>query len=247
MPLAVGAGRLPPVNPVDLQERFARVRDRVAEAAIHAGREPDAVTVVAVTKGHPVATVRAVLEAGFTHIGENRVSAAAAKRLELADADASWHLVGHLQRNKAARAVDTFDRVDSVDSVRLAQKLSSIIEGAEREQLEVLVQVNASGEASKYGVELDDAAATVAGIAELPGLRVAGLMTMAPYGAGDRMLSDVFRATRECLEACRRAAPGRVGAELSMGMSEDFEIAIHEGATQVRLGTALLGERPGTE
>jgi pyridoxal phosphate enzyme (YggS family) len=234
------------VNQSELQDRVDAARGAVAEAAGRAGRAPGDVEILPVTKGFPAAVVRAVVQAGFRAIGENRVGEAEAKRAELTDledAGLAWHMIGHLQRNKAARAVELFDRIDSLDSLRLARRLDAVAASAGRTELPVLVQVNASGEASKGGFSIDGVVEAVREIRTLERLRVQGLMTMAPFEASEAELRDVFGRTRRGLEACRAELPGLDARELSMGMSGDFEIAVEEGATQVRLGTALLGER----
>jgi len=235
------------VNPSELQDRVDAVRAAVAEAARRAGREPGDVEILPVTKGFPAGAIRAVVDGGFHAVGENRVGEAEAKKanlVDLADAGLAWHMIGHLQRNKAARAVELFDRIDSMDSLRLARRLEAVAESAGRPELPVLVQVNASGESSKGGFPVEGAAAAVRDIHALPRLRVAGLMTMAPLDASEAELHAVFARTRRALETCRQEIAGLDAFELSMGMSGDFEIAVEEGATQVRLGTALLGERP---
>ncbi|HSM07683.1 MAG TPA: YggS family pyridoxal phosphate-dependent enzyme [Gemmatimonadota bacterium] len=234
------------MNESELRERTEEVRAAVAEAARRAGRDPSDVDILPVTKGFPASVVRLVVGAGFSAVGENRVGEAERKHEELGDlaADVSWQMIGHLQRNKAARAVGLFDRIGSVDSLRLARRLSADAESIGRAELPVLVQVNASGEASKGGFDVAAAVEAVGAIHAMPRLRVRGLMTMAPFEASEGELREVFGRTRRCLEACRERLSGFDGSELSMGMSGDFEIAVEEGATQVRLGTALLGERP---
>lgn len=227
-----------------LLERIAEVRNRIEAAAARAGRDPGNVAVLPITKGHPAATVGAVAEAGFDRVGENRVGEAERKRAELDDLAVAWHMVGHIQRNKAARAVALFDVVESVDSLRLARRLAAEVERAGRGPLPVLVQVNASGEQSKGGFDADDATGPIAEICGLPGLRVAGLMTMAPYTDDGAALRGAFRGTRACLERCRQEVSGFEGTVLSMGMSNDFELAVEEGSTELRLGTVLVGERP---
>ena len=212
-------------------------------AALQAGRDATSVSVLPVTKGFPAVILRDVAAAGFQEVGENRVAEVIAKSEVLNELALSCHMIGHLQRNKVVSAVQLFDRIDSVDSLRLARRLDTVVADIDRVDLAVLVQVNASGEASKGGFPVSEAVETVAQISELSGLRVEGLMTMAPFDADERTLHGIFRRTRECLEACQSQSSGFIGSELSMGMSGDFEIAIAEGATQVRLGTALLGER----
>lgn len=234
------------MNESELRERAAEVRAAVVEAAGRAGRDPAGVDILPVTKGFPASVVRLVVAGGFSAVGENRVGEAEEKRAESGGSatGVAWHMIGHVQRNKAARAVALFDRIDSVDSLRLARRLSAVAEGSGRAELPVLVQVNASGESSKGGFDVSAAVEAVAAIDVMPRLRVRGLMTMAPLEASEAELHAVFGRTRRCLESCRERLPTFDGSELSMGMSGDFEIAVEEGATQVRLGTALLGERP---
>lgn len=205
----------------------------------------DAVRIVAVTKGHPAAAVRAAAAAGLHDVGENRVQELDAKRTELESGDpgVQWHLIGHLQRNKARRAVQIFDRIHSIDSLRLAKELSA---EAVRSGIEVrgLVQVNTSGEGSKGGFDADHAFDEIAEVAALPSLVCEGLMTMAPLTDDERTLRATFAGARALLERCTREGIALRGTELSMGMSGDFEIALEEGSTMLRLGTILFGERP---
>lgn len=245
MPQPVTVSRLPAVNHEEIQERAARVLARVRRAAERTGRDPGDVALLPITKGHEASTLEAVAAAGFGRVGENRVAEAEAKRASLARLDLEWCMVGHVQRNKAARVIRTFDRVESVDSLRLASKLSAEVERAERAALPVLVQVNASGEATKGGFPVEAGSAQVAEVCKLPGLKVEGLMTMAPFVNDDELLRAVFRRTRELNERCRSEIDGYAGEVLSMGMSNDFELAVEEGSTELRLGTILVGERPG--
>jgi PLP dependent protein len=217
-----------------------RAEDRIAQALARAGRS-DAVKIVAVTKTHGPEAVRAAFAAGLTDCGENRVQELELKR-EADAAPVRWHLIGHLQRNKARRALPLVDVMHAVDSHRLAETLSSEAVAAGR-VLEALVQVNASGEETKGGFTVTSAAEDVARIAELPGLSIEGLMTMAPYTSDERVLRGVFAAVRELSDACRTATRRYSGRHLSMGMSNDFELAVEEGSTMVRLGTVLFGER----
>ena len=236
-----------------VRERLPRVRERVAAAAGRSGREPSEVRVVAVTKGHHAAAVRAAVAAGLRDLGENRVGELGNKLSFLRDAARSdpgwalpegvtWHMIGHVQRRQAGGAARFADLIHSVDSPRLAEKLSRI-GVAEGRRVPVLVQVNVSGEATKGGFPEAEALEGIAGVAALPGLRTEGLMTMAPYTSSEPTLRDTFRRTRLLLEAAA-GIEGLEGRELSMGMSNDFEIAIEEGSTMVRLGTTLFGERP---
>lgn len=183
------------------------------------------------------------MEAGFRAIGENRTAEAAAKREELGPLDLRWHMVGHLQRNKAAKAIETFDTIESVDSFRLAARLDRVAAQAGLPRLEVLVQVNTSGDPAKGGFSPDDAVEEIGRICALERLHVDGLMTMAPFTDEEGVLRRTFAATRRLLERCRTEVAGFGGTVLSMGMSNDFEVAVEEGATRLRLGTVLFGER----
>lgn len=220
-------------------ESLPRVRDRIAAALARTGRTDD-VIILPVTKGHPAAAVRAVAAAGLGRAGENRVQELESKRSELGGL-VEWHLIGHLQRNKARRALALSDVIHSLDSVRLADELAREAERAGT-TLRVYVQVNVSGEATKGGFEPEEAPAEVARIAGLPGLAVEGLMTMAPFTDDLAVQRKTFAAARSLLEQCAAAAP-EIGRGLSMGMSNDYEVAVEEGSTIVRLGTVLLGER----
>jgi len=221
----------------DLAERLAETRGRIAAAAARgSGQE---VTLVAVTKTHGLDAVNALRALGVTDVGENRVQEALPK-MDAAGPGLRWHLIGHLQRNKA-RAVDRFALVHSIDSVRLADAVASV--GRERGRaVPVLVQVNVSGEATKGGFEPGELDAAAAHVASLDGLHVQGVMTMAPFEAPESVLRATFSGARAALETVRRG--GNADArELSMGMSGDYEIAVEEGATIVRLGTVLFGAR----
>ena len=227
-----------------VEARLAQVRERIAAAAGRAGRDPDEVQILPVTKGHSVRAIEAMVDLGLGRIGENRVPEAEAKRAALgATPGVAWHLIGRLQRNKARRAARLFDVIESVDSVRLAATLSRIVGEEGLEPAEVLVQVNPSGEVAKAGVDADSAVEAVREICALPGLRVRGLMTMAPFTDDEAVLRPVFRAAAGLLGRCRTEVRGFRGDVLSMGMSNDFEIAVEEGSTRLRLGTVLLGER----
>lgn len=224
-----------------VRENLERVRERIEAARRRAGRTDD-VGIVAVTKTHPAETVEAALAAGLHRIGENRVQELEAKVAEVGRERAEWHLIGHLQRNKVRRAVPLFDLIHSIDSLRLAESLSLEAERSGRE-IHGLVQVNVSGEASKYGFAGAEAVEAVAQVAALEGIRVRGLMTMAPFTDEGSTLRRTFSRARELFEECERSIPEFEAVHLSMGMSNDYEIAVEEGATLVRLGTVLFGER----
>ena len=229
-----------------LGESLPRVLERIAAAAERSGREPGAVRIVAVTKGHPPEAVEAVLEAGLADVGENRVEELEGKALAFQGRGVQWHMVGHVQSRKASRAARLATILHSVDSIRLAGRLSRAAEGAGR-RLPVLVQVNASGEAAKGGFPAAgtsrEALEGIAEVSALPGLAAVGLMTMAPFTNDRAVVRATFRRTRELLEAAA-GIEGFDARELSMGMSNDFETAVEEGSTMVRLGTTLLGQRP---
>jgi pyridoxal phosphate enzyme (YggS family) len=230
------------MNVTKLQERVAEVEARIEAARSRSGRG-EAVTILGVTKGHPAGMVALAWEAGLRQVGENRVAELEAKRAEIT-VPVAWHLIGHLQRNKVRRVLGAFDLLHSLDTMRLAEVVSR---EAERAGVEVaaLVQVNASGEESKGGFKVEQGLDAVAGVAALPGIAVRGLMTMAPFTAPEAVLRSTFARTRALYDECARGVPGFVAEHCSMGMSNDYEIAVEEGSTLVRLGTVLFGERQG--
>jgi pyridoxal phosphate enzyme (YggS family) len=221
----------------DLPERLREVRDRI-DAAIGRGGHRQAVTIVAVTKTHGPDAVQAAIDAGLHDVGENRVQEALPK-MDAIQAPVRWHLIGHLQRNKA-RALPRFDLLHSLDSARLADAVNEV--GLqEGRPVEALVQVNVVGEETKGGFERAEWAAEAERLRGLSGIRVRGVMTMAPLDADERTLRTVFAGARDAREILRGA--GHDATELSMGMSNDYELAVEEGATLVRLGTILFGAR----
>lgn len=225
------------------QFRHARqaVEARISAAAARAGRDAASVTLVAVSKTVPVERLRAAVEAGLTVLGENRVQEAEGKAPSLPGV--RWHLVGPLQSNKARRAVGLFDVVESVDSPDLAARLDRLAtELRPGRPLEVLLQVNVDRDGAKAGFEPADLDAALPAILALPGIRVAGLMTIGRLVATPEEARPAFRALRELSERLRATHPS-LGAALSMGMSHDYEVAVEEGATIVRVGRALFGER----
>jgi len=235
----------------ELAGRLADVRGRIAAASVRAGRgrDPDAVLLVAVTKTLAPEVVRLAYALGLRDFGENRVQEAREKRLALALPEARWELIGHLQSNKAARAVELFDRVQSLDSERLAAALDGRAASLGR-TLPVLLEVNVSGEASKSGLAPAELGAVARAVVALPHLRPEGLMTVAPMVTDAEAARPVFRELRRLRDWLRDAVPtGPDGGwpHLSMGMSDDYTVAIEEGATIVRLGRALFGARPTTE
>jgi hypothetical protein len=221
----------------DLPARLAAVRERI-ERARQRGGHGQTVTIVAVTKTYGPDAPAAAWQAGLCDVGENRVQEAVAKMAQV-EVPLHWHLIGHLQRNKV-KQLDGIRLVHSMDSARLADALAA--HGTARGRpLDVLVQVNVSGEGTKGGYEPDSLAPEAERLLGLRGLVVRGVMTMAPFGASDATLHEVFGGARRCGEVLRSA--GHPATELSMGMSGDYEIAVEEGATLVRLGTILFGER----
>ncbi|MBW3552035.1 MAG: YggS family pyridoxal phosphate-dependent enzyme [Gemmatimonadetes bacterium] len=225
-----------------LEETLPAVRDRIGRAVERGGWGGE-VRIVAVTKGHPPDAAAAAVRAGLGLLGENRVQELGEKVGAVGRKAAEWHLIGHLQRNKARQALELFDLIQSVDSPRLARTLAAEAERAGR-VVRGLLQVNVSGEETKGGYEGGEVVDALGSMAEMSGLRIHGLMTMAPWTAEQAVLRRTFGAARRLLEDCLRQVPAALhGSELSMGMSNDFEIAIEEGATMVRLGTVLFGER----
>lgn len=227
-----------------LQSTLPGVRDAIARAAERAGREPGSVRLVAVTKGHPVEAIRAAVTAGLADIGENRVEALEERLPLIRELGATAHMIGHLQSRKAGRAAEVADLIHSVDSLRLGDRLSRAAEGSGRD-VPILLQVNTAGEESKSGVEPAEALDAVGALLELPGIDLRGLMTMAPFTGDEGTLRSAFGKLRHLHEEALRGVAGYRGSELSMGMSNDFAVAVEEGSTMVRLGTALFGERPG--
>lgn len=225
----------------EIKGRLAEIRDRIEGAKTRAGLTRE-VGIVAVTKTHPVEVLEAALAAGLECLGENRVQELAAKVEALGRDRCSWHLIGHLQRNKVRQAVPLLDLLHSIDSLRLAEALSAEAVRTGR-VVEGLVQVNTSGEASKYGLAPEEVVDVVGRMAELPGLRLTGVMTMAPFTSDESVLRRTFQGARELFERCGREVSGFEARHLSMGMSNDFEVAVEEGSTLVRLGTVLFGER----
>jgi len=225
----------------DLLEARDRVLERIADACARVGRDPADVTLVAVTKTVPAARVRAAVAAGLTTLGENRVQEGAAKRAEVEGA--TWHLIGPLQSNKARRALETFDTIETVESVELARRLDRLVgEGVATAPQPVLAQVNVDRDPAKAGFE---PAALEAGLDELlmlDHLAIRGLMTVGRLVDEPEDARPTFRALRALSERLRRRSD-RLGPELSMGMTDDYPVAVEEGATIVRVGRALFGAR----
>jgi len=229
-----------------VSERLERVRERINEACGRVGRDPAEVRIVAVTKGHPAEVIREALAAGLNIIGENRVQEAETKFAELADEvgnKAEWHLVGHLQRNKVRKALAMFSMIHSLDSLRLALEVEK--EGAKTQKLTpCLIEVNTSGEASKFGVSPNEVAGLVAEVLKCEHIKLIGLMTVGPLSEDKERIRRSFAMLRELRDRAENVF-GCYLPHLSMGMSDDFEIAVEEGATMVRLGRVLFGPRRG--
>ncbi|MGD0766289.1 MAG: YggS family pyridoxal phosphate-dependent enzyme [Dehalococcoidia bacterium] len=217
-----------------IAENLRRVQERIDAACRQAGRSPAEVTLVGISKSFPASAVVAAYAAGLRDMGENRVQEAAAKIPSAAAQGATprWHLVGHLQSNKVKTALELFDIIHSVDSLRLAQAISR----QATKPAPVLLEVNVSGEESKFGLRPEELAETLAQARSLPNVDVRGLMTVAPQVADAEAVRPVFRRLRELAQAL--GLP-----ELSMGMSDDFEVAVEEGSTMIRIGRAIFGPR----
>lgn len=228
-----------------MAERIANVRERIAQAALRSGRELADVALVAVTKAFPAEVVREAIACGLTVFGENRVQEARAKIPLIGRQGVSWHLVGHLQRNKVKYCFDLFDLIHSVDSVALAEEIDRRAEARDA-VMEVLIEVNVGGEGAKHGVAPEEALNLARAAGELKRVKVKGLMTMPPWVSDPEDNREHFRVLRQIRDDITRAGlEGVEMTELSMGMSSDFEVAIEEGATIVRIGTAIFGSREG--
>jgi pyridoxal phosphate enzyme (YggS family) len=248
----------------EMAENLAYVRERIDLAASRAGRRAEEITLIAVSKTHSARKIQELYEAGVRHFGENRVQERESKLAHLAGVDATWHMIGHLQKNKAARAAQLFDTIDSVDSAALAEKLdragtdfttedtentevrktrneSKVFASGNR--LRVLIEVKLDPEPAKSGVNDEELPRLVDAIMRLPRLELRGLMGVPPYFDDPEEARPYFRRLRELRDAVRAQMGPEILPVLSMGMSQDFEIAIEEGATEVRIGTALFGAR----
>lgn len=228
-----------------LTDNLASVRRRITQAALRSGRDPESVHLVTVSKTVPVERIREAKEAGAEVFGENKVQEAVRKIEVIGSGGCRWHFIGHLQKNKVKYVVGRFDLVHSVDSLELAEKLS--IESEKRGVVTpVLIQVNVSGEASKFGIDPQHLEDLLRQSGALSGIAVKGLMTIPPYTPDEEEARKHFVNLRALRDRMRKQnVPGVSLDELSMGMSHDFEIAIEEGATWVRVGTAIFGERTG--
>ncbi|HKV61757.1 MAG TPA: YggS family pyridoxal phosphate-dependent enzyme [Candidatus Acidoferrum sp.] len=226
-----------------VRENLERIQERIVAAAARAGRRAEEITLIGVSKTHPESAILEAYEAGIRHFGENRVQEWEGKRAGTEGLVATWHLIGHLQSNKTARAARIFHCVDSVDDFAIAQRLDRArAEASITSKLRVLIEVHIAPEEAKSGVEISELPLLAQRVAELPRLQLAGLMCIPPLVEDAERVRPYFRRLREL----RDELSGKLKSELpvlSMGMSHDFEVAIEEGATEVRVGTALFGSR----
>ncbi len=226
---------------MDLSANFNLVNERIAAACARAGRDPNSVRLLGVTKGQPPEVVSEAARLGLGWFGENKVQEAKAK-IPLCPPRLHWHYIGHLQTNKCRDAVELFEMIQSVDSLHLAQEINKRAEEAAK-RLPILLEVNIAGEASKFGYEPKRLVSELNQLNALPRLEIHGLMTIAPWTPDVEKVRPVFRRLRELKSGCEQVL-GAPLPHLSMGMTGDYEIAIEEGATIVRIGTALFGARP---
>ncbi len=227
---------------MNLKEKLKNTKDRIRKTALTCGRDPNSVHLVAVSKTVPTDRVKEAIDAGVAILGENYVQEARDKFNVLSMYPVSWHFIGHLQSNKAKYAVRLFDLIHSVDTLKLARELNKQAKKVNKVQ-NILIQVNISKEPSKSGADVENVASLIKDISILENLSVKGLMTMPPYFNNPEKVRPYFSALRNLRDQIRKALPGVVLDELSMGMTGDFEVAIAEGATLVRIGTAIFGER----
>jgi PLP dependent protein len=226
-----------------VRDNLHRIQERIARAAARVGRNADEITLIGVSKTHPAGAIREAFEAGVRHFGENRVQEWEGKRSGTEGLAATWHLIGHLQSNKAVRAAKLFHSIDSVDDLALAQRLDRArVEAGITGTLRVLIEVRVAPEETKTGAEIQDLPRLAEEIARLPRLKLAGLMCIPPFLEQAEKVRPHFRRLRELRDHLSKSL-GLALPVLSMGMSHDFEVAIEEGATEVRVGTALFGTR----
>ena len=226
-----------------IKERFENVQERIRAAAERAHRPPDEIQLIAISKTHGTALVLEALAAGVTDFGENRVQEAESKINEIGRDTARWHLVGHLQTNKARRAVELFDVIHSVDSVTLVERLERLCASMNRPELPVLVQIDLAGEQTKSGVDSASLPTLLDAFTGCDRVRLVGLMTLPPFFEDPECTRPFFTALRDLRDELKTQGHFHGPGELSMGMSNDFEVAIEEGATMVRVGTSIFGER----
>jgi hypothetical protein len=228
----------------NIGQNLQRIKERIAAAAASCGRSPDEITLLAISKTFPVDVISEAIDAGLRQFGENRVQEAESKILHFREIlELEWHLVGHLQSNKAKRAAELFDVVHSVDSIKVATKLSQTCQELEK-VISVLLQVDLGGEPTKSGAEAGRVKEIVEAVSNLKGIQLDGLMTIPPFSEDPGQSQPFYARLRELREMLESERPGCLGRKrLSMGMSHDFEVAIKEGATIIRIGTAIFGSR----
>ncbi|GCE47476.1 hypothetical protein EI42_01013 [Thermosporothrix hazakensis] len=231
------------LEPEELAHNIEQVRNRIAEAAQKANRPLEEITLIAVSKTKPVELVQLAFQQGLTHFGENRVQEALPKIATFHPEGIHWHMIGHLQSNKAGKVVEAFDMLQSVDSLHLAQVLERLAASREK-HLPILLEINIAGEASKAGMRPEESLSVAREIAAYPHLDIQGVMTVAPLVTNPEEVRPVFRALRELRDRLRDAVPQHSWHHLSMGMTDDYQVAIEEGATMVRIGRAIFGARP---
>ena len=227
---------------MDLKKRLENVNDRINKAALKCGRDPENIHLVAVSKTISTNRVKEAIELGVTILGENYVQEARDKFNVLGTYPVSWHFIGHLQTNKAKYAVRLFDLIHSVDTLKLARELDKQAKKVNKVQ-DILIQINVSKEPSKSGSDMENAANLIKDIVRLENLSVKGLMAMPPFFNNPEKARPYFIALRNLRDQIQKTLPGVALDELSMGMTGDFEVAIQEGATLVRIGTAIFGDR----
>jgi pyridoxal phosphate enzyme (YggS family) len=230
-----------------IQPRLEHVRERITNAAERSGRPPETIQLIAITKGHPIEAITAAFALGLNQIGENRVEEALRKQELLSDPAITWHMVGHIQSRKAADIPGNFSMVHSIDRMKIAERISRFNSDRD-DRVPILLECNVSGESTKAGWNCADPKTwpailpQFAQIAQLPGIEIRGLMTMAPWVQDETILRSTFKSLRTLKEYLSRELTIQL-PELSMGMTDDYEIAVEEGATMLRLGRALFGER----
>jgi hypothetical protein len=241
----------------EILKNYTEVRERIAAAATRSGRRAEDITLIAVTKTHPASRILNLYDAGARHFGENRVQERESKLVDTARMHATWHMIGHLQKNKVARIPGMFQSVDSVDSIALAEKLDrtageflknknesgDLKQNAFENRLRVLIEVKLDPEPSKSGAPPEELPRLVESVLRMPHLNLQGLMSVPPFFDNPQDARPYFRQLREIRDMLRKEMSAQILPVLSTGMSHDFEVAIEEGATEVRVGTALFGQR----
>lgn len=223
-----------------INQNLQKVKSRITNAAEKSGRNPDEILLVVVGKTHPPEQIKAAIEFGATDIGESRLQEAAPK-IEKLGQIARWHMIGHIQTNKAKKIIELFDLIQSVDSLRLAEEISRRADEIGK-KIECLIEINSSGEQSKFGVEPKEALELIKTVKKLSNIRLSGLMTIGPWTDDEQLIRTAMRKTKKLFDMGQNVL-GESFNILSMGMSDDFEIAIEEGSTMVRVGTAVFGAR----